>query len=34
MTHDALEQDMAGALKEISRLNVIRKKLVRVRVED
>ena len=34
MTHDAQESDMAKALKEIARLNVIRKKLVHVRVED
>jgi homoserine dehydrogenase len=34
MTHDALESDMAKALKEIGALKVIRKKLVHVRVED
>lgn len=34
MTHDALEKDMSKALKEIGGLNIIRKKLVRIRVED
>jgi homoserine dehydrogenase len=34
MTHDALESSMSKALKEIRALNVIRKKLVRIRVED
>jgi len=33
MTHDALERDMAKALKEIDALSMIRKKSVRVRVE-
>jgi homoserine dehydrogenase len=33
MTHDALERDMAKALKEIDALSVIKKKSVRVRVE-
>ena len=34
MTHDAKESDMSKALKEIRALNVIRKKLVHIRVED
>ena len=34
MTHDSLERDMAKALKEIARLNVVRQKLVRIRVES
>ncbi len=34
MTHEALERDMAKALKEIDALKIIRKKSVRVRVED
>ncbi len=34
MTHDALERDMAKALREIARLNVIKKRLVRIRVEN
>lgn len=34
MTHDALEKDMSQALREIRKLNVIRKKLVHIRVED
>lgn len=34
MTHEALERDMARALREIDRLSVIRKKSVRVRVES
>ncbi|MFA5142914.1 MAG: homoserine dehydrogenase [Candidatus Omnitrophota bacterium] len=33
MTHEALESDMRIALKEIDRLNVIKKKTVRIRVE-
>jgi homoserine dehydrogenase len=33
MTHEALERDMARALKEINALSVIKKKSVRVRVE-
>lgn len=33
MTHEALEKDMAKALKEIERLKVVQKKLVRIRVE-
>jgi homoserine dehydrogenase len=33
MTHESLERDMALALKEIAKLNVIKKKLVRIRVE-
>jgi homoserine dehydrogenase len=34
MTHSALEGDMAKALKEIDSLNIIRKKTVRIRIED
>jgi len=34
MTHAALERDMAKALKEIDALNVIKKKTVRIRIED
>lgn len=34
MTHDSLERDMSKALKEIRALNVIGKKLVRIRVEN
>lgn len=34
MTHEAVERDMAKALKEIGRLNVIQKPLVHLRVED
>jgi homoserine dehydrogenase len=34
MTHDALEKDMAKALKEIGAFKAIIKKLVRIRVED
>lgn len=34
MTHDALEKDMAKALKEIDNLNVIKRKTVRIRVEN
>jgi homoserine dehydrogenase len=34
MTHDARESDMDRALKAMGRLNVIRKRLVRIRVED
>ena len=34
MTHEALELDMAKALKEIDSLNVIKKKTVKVRVES
>lgn len=34
MTHDALEKDMAKALKEIDKLNVIKRKTVRIRVEN
>lgn len=34
MTHEALERDMAKALKEIDALSVIKKKTVRVRIED
>jgi homoserine dehydrogenase len=34
MTHDAFEKDMSKALKEIGSLNIIRRKLVRIRVED
>ncbi len=34
MTHNALEKNMAGALKEINALSQIKKKTVRVRVED
>ena len=34
MTHDALESDMAKALKEINALSMIKKKTVRVRVES
>lgn len=33
MTHEASERDMAGALKEIDALNVIKKKSVRIRIE-
>ena len=33
MTHEALERDMRGALKEIDKLSVIKKKTVRIRVE-
>lgn len=33
MTHEALERDMAGALKEINGLSAIKKETVRVRVE-
>ena len=33
MTHEALEKDMAKALKEIDRLSLIKKKSVRIRVE-
>ncbi|MCX5678268.1 MAG: homoserine dehydrogenase [Candidatus Omnitrophica bacterium] len=34
MTHDSLEKDMSKALSEIRALNVIGKKLVRIRVEN
>ena len=34
MTHDALEIDLAKALKEIDNLNVIKRKTVRIRVEN
>lgn len=34
LTHSALEKNMANALKEIDNLNIIKKKTVRVRVED
>ena len=34
MTHEAYERDMAAALKEIDGLGTIRKKSVRVRIED
>lgn len=34
MTHDSLEKDMSRALNEIRALNVISKKLVRIRVEN
>lgn len=34
MTHEALEKDMAAALKEIDRLSVEKKKSVRIRIED
>ena len=34
MTHEALESDMSKALKEIDALKAIRKKSVRVRIED
>jgi len=34
LTHEALERDMARALKEIDGLNVIKKKTVRVRIES
>jgi homoserine dehydrogenase len=34
MTHEALERDMRGALKEIDTLPAIKKKSVRIRVED
>jgi homoserine dehydrogenase len=34
MTHEAAEKDMAKALKEIGALKIVRKKLVRIRVED
>jgi len=34
MTHEAVEKDMSGALKEIRALNVVRRKLVRIRVES
>jgi homoserine dehydrogenase len=34
MTHEALERDMRGALKEIDALPAIKKKSVRIRVED
>lgn len=34
MTHEARERDMANAIKEIDRLNVIKKKTVRIRIED
>ena len=34
MTHAALEHDMSKALKEIDALSVIKKKTVRVRIED
>lgn len=34
MTHEALERDMAKALKEIDALTIIRKNTVKVRVED
>lgn len=33
VTHEASEKDMSRALKEIGRLNVVRKKLVRIRIE-
>ena len=33
MTHDAIERDMAKALKEIDALDIIKKKSVRIRVE-
>ena len=33
MTHEALERDMAAALKEIDKLSMIKKKSVRIRVE-
>jgi homoserine dehydrogenase len=33
MTHDAVERDMAAALKEIDRLSCIRRRTVRIRVE-
>ena len=33
MTHEALERDMAAALKEIDNLSMIKKKSVRIRVE-
>ena len=34
MTHAALEGDMARALKEIDALGAIKKKTVRIRIED
>jgi len=34
LTHEALERDMESALKEINALKVIRKKSIRVRIED
>jgi homoserine dehydrogenase len=34
MTHESVEKDMAKALSEISRLKVIRKKIVRIRIEE
>jgi len=34
MTHSALEGDMTKALKEIDALNTIKKKTVRIRIED
>ena len=34
MTHDVLEKDMAKALKEIASLDVVKRKLVRIRVES
>ncbi|MBN1525976.1 MAG: homoserine dehydrogenase [Candidatus Omnitrophica bacterium] len=34
MTHEALERDMAKALKEIDGLSMIKKRSVRIRVED
>ena len=33
MTHDAMESDMAKALKTIDALSIIKKKTIRVRVE-
>ena len=33
MTHEALERDMASALKEIDALDVIKKRSVRIRIE-
>ena len=33
MTHEALERDMAAALKEIDKLSMIKKRSVRIRVE-
>jgi len=34
MTHEALERDMAKAIKEIDNLSAIKKRSVRIRVED
>jgi len=34
MTHESVEKDIAKALSEISRLKVIRKKIVRIRIEE